>query len=122
MRRASIGYCVAIAMGFFTILLVGSCAGRSSSKTPPADSKVVEYVVVETENGYGYNIYIDGKLSINQPNIPAMQGTSGFDSEADASKIAELAVSKIKQGIMPPTITLEELKAKGIRTDINVSK
>lgn len=115
MRRAFVGYGVAIAVIVFTILLVGGCAGRSSNKTMPTDSKVVEYVVFETEHGYGYKIYIDGKLGINQPNIPALQGTAGFDSEADASKIAELAVSKIKKGIMPPTITLEELEANGIR-------
>ena len=77
-------------------------------------SKVVEYVVVESEKGYGYQIFIDGKLCINQPNIPALPGTAGFETESDARKIAELAVSKIEQGIMPPTITLEELEASGI--------
>ena len=118
MRKAFVGYVVAIAVIVFTILLVEGCAGPSSNKTTPTDSKVVEYVVFETEHGYGYKIYIDGKLSINQPNIPALQGTTGFDSEADASKIAELAVSKIKKGIMPPTISLEELEANGIKTDI----
>lgn len=115
MRKAFVGYVVAIAVIVFTILLVGGCAGPSSNKTTPIDSKVIEYVVFETEHGYGYKIYIDGKLSINQPNIPALQGTAGFESEADASRIAELAVSKIKKGIMPPTITLEELEANGIR-------
>ena len=109
---------MAIAVIVFTILLVEGCAGRSSNKMMSTDSKVIEYVVFETEHGYGYKIYIDGKLSINQPNIPALQGMAGFDSEADASKIAELAVSKIKKGIMPPTISLEELEANGIKTDI----
>lgn len=117
MRRFLIEYSVAIAIGLFTILFVGGCAGRSSNKTISTDeSKAVEYVVFESENGYGYKIYIDGKLTINQPNVPALPGTAGFDSESDACKIAELAVSKIKQGIMPPTITLEELEANGIRT------
>ena len=106
---------MALVIGVFTILFVGGCAGRSSNTTRPIDSKVIEYVVFETKHGYGYKIYIDGKLSINQPNIPALQGTAGFESEADASRIAELAVLKIKKGIMPPTITLEELEANGIR-------
>lgn len=116
MRRVLIEYSVAIAIGLFTILFIAGCAGRSSNQTTSTYSKAVEYVVFESENGYGYKIYIDGKLSINQPNVPALPGTAGFDSEADACKIAELAVSKIKQGIMPPTITLEELEANGIRT------
>jgi len=116
MKRVSAGYCMAIAILVCAILFVAGCAGRLSDKPMPTDSKKVEYVVVETENGYGYQIYIDGKLSINQPNIPALPGTVGFEREADACKIAELAVSKIKQGIMPPTITLEELEANGIRT------
>ena len=117
-RRDFVGYSVAIVVFALTLLLFEGCAERSSNKTTPTDSKAVEYVVVETENGYGYRIYIDGKLSINQPNIPALQGTAGFDNEADASKIAELAVSKIKQGIMPPTITVEELEANGIKIGV----
>ena len=116
MRRFLIEYSVARAIGLFTILFVAGCAGRSSNQTTTTDSKEVEYVIFESENGYGYKIYIDGKLSINQPNIPALPGTAGFDSKADACKIAELAVSKIKQGIMPPTITRKELEANGILT------
>lgn len=118
MRRVFIEYSVAIAIGLIIVLFIAGCAGRSSNRTTSTDSKAVEYVVFESENGYGYKIYIDGKLSINQPIVPALPGTAGFDSEADASKIAELAVSKIKKGIMPPTISLEELESNGIKTDI----
>ena len=111
MKKAFIEYCIVIA---FAVLLLSGCAGHTSNKPNATVSKAVEYSVFETENGYGYKIFVDGKLCINQPNIPALPGTAGFDSEADARKIAELAVSKIKQGIMPPTITLDELKANGI--------
>lgn len=118
MTRTSVRYLGAIMAVVFVILLMVGCAGRSSNKATATESKAVEYIVVETENGYGYKIFLDGKLYINQPNIPGLPGTAGFDDEASARRIAELAVSKIKQGIMLPTISLEELEANGIKTGI----
>ncbi len=96
-----------------TFFLVG-CEGRSTNHTSQNASKPVNYEIVETEDGYGYKIFVDGKLYISQPSIPGLSETAGFESEADARKIAELAVSKIKQGIMPPSITFEDLKTNGI--------
>lgn len=77
-------------------------------------SSNVRYEITNSENGYGYKIYMDENLYISQPSIPGLSGTAGFQSEADAHKIAELAVAKINQGIMPPTITFEELETNGI--------
>lgn len=90
------------------------CAHHSGKETKQVASSQVTYEIVLNENGYGYKIFVDEKLYISQPNIPAMSGTAGFQSEADARKIAELAVSKIKQGILPPTITVEEIMDCGV--------
>lgn len=64
-----------------------------------------------TENGFGYKIYIDGQLYVDQPTIPAVAGNESFETKADAEKVANLAISKIRQGIIPPTISIEELKS-----------
>ena len=79
----------------------------------------MRYEITNSENGYGYKIYVDGNLYISQPSIPGLSGTAGFQSEADTRKIAELVVSKIKQGILPPTITIQEIMDSGINVSIS---
>lgn len=48
---------------------------------------------------------------VYQPHIPGISGNEGFKSKEDAEKVAKLVVSKIRRNIIPPTVTLEELKA-----------
>ncbi len=59
---------------------------------------------------YGYYIYIDGQVVIEQTTIPAIPGKNGFVTKEDAQKVADLAIAKIRKGNMPPTFTVEELK------------
>lgn len=113
MKKAFSISCGIVASLVFGLFLVG-CANHTKSETKPAVSPNVRYEITVSENGYGYKIYMDENLYISQPSIPGLSGTAGFQSEADAHKIAELAVSKIKQGILPPTITTEEIKDSGI--------
>ena len=83
--------------------------------TPLASDSISETTVYTTEAffteeiGWGYKIFKDGKQYINQPHIPAISGVKGFESEEDALKTADLARYKIENGIVPPTITIEEL-------------
>jgi hypothetical protein len=68
------------------------------------------YFVIKADSStYGYSIYANGSLYIQQNTIPGIAGTKGFTSAASAATIAQLAISKIKQGEMPPTITPQEL-------------
>lgn len=67
------------------------------------------------EKGFGYYIFADGRLLIDQQHIPAVSGRQYFVSEAEARRTAELAIKKMRQGEMPPTISVEELKALKIR-------
>ncbi len=68
----------------------------------------------EGDAGWGYDVSIDGKLYVHQPNIPAVGGNKGFKSEADARATGNLAIEKIREGVIPPTISVEELKAIGV--------
>ena len=78
----------------------------------------IEYFIINVpENQFGYYIMIDGKMYIEQKSIPAVQGNNGFATKADAEKIAKLAIEKIRQGEMPPTISIEELKEQGVITN-----
>ena len=39
-----------------------------------------------------------------------MPGNEGFKTKADAEKVAQLVITKIKKGEMPPTVSVEEMK------------
>ena len=78
----------------------------AQSKTPSAYS----FKIIGTTGNFGYQILdATGKMVINQPNIPAIQGIKGFSSENDARKAAEFVIQKIDNGHFPPTFTVAEL-------------
>ena len=64
--------------------------------------------------GWGYKILMNGEPYINQPHIPAVSGNKGFESEEKAAITADFAVLKIKNGFMPPTLSIEELDSLGV--------
>ena len=75
-----------------------------------ANSNFSYKIIPSAEQTFGYDILADQKLMIHQPTIPGMPGNKGFKSEAAAQKIAELVIGKIKNGEMPPTVSVEEVK------------
>jgi hypothetical protein len=69
-----------------------------------------QYFVIKADsNTYGYRIYADGNLYIEQRSIPSLTGNMGFPDTASAARIARLVIQKIKQGESPPSITPNEL-------------
>ena len=64
--------------------------------------------------GWGYKILMDNKPYINQPHIPAITGNKGFSDEEKAQITADFAINKIKNGLMPPTISEDELDSLGV--------
>lgn len=65
-------------------------------------------------NTFGYDIFVDGKLMVHQPTIPGVSGNDGFKKKADAEKVAQLVITKIRDGIMPPTVTRQEMEKLGV--------
>jgi hypothetical protein len=63
----------------------------------------------ETGGGFGYDLLSGGTTLIHQPHIPAINGMKGFATREDAEKVAGLMLYKVKNGIMPPTISIEEM-------------
>lgn len=95
---------------------------RDTTKPPPnpyLNSKI-EYKIFSNDttadaslHGFGYNIFIDGKLYVHQPHIPAVSGNNGFASAGNAEKAAAFIVYKIKNNILPPSVTQHELDSVG---------
>jgi hypothetical protein len=71
----------------------------------------LNYKIIPGEhNGFGYDIYSNGRLTIHQATIPAVAGNNGFKTKDKAERVAKLVIEKIKKGEMPPTLSIEEMK------------
>jgi hypothetical protein len=79
--------------------------------TQSKKTNVTSTTIKAADNTWGYDIYIDNKKVIHQPNIPGVSSNKGFATEKNASKAAKLIVSKIKYGQIPPTVSIEKLHA-----------
>lgn len=91
---------------------------QASAELPRTDSTLSLTVSVYENNsasGWGFDILNDGKPMIHQPHIPAVSGLKGFESREQAEAAGRLMMDKIKNGIMPPTISVDELDSMGIR-------
>ena len=113
------------------IILFISCTNRDSAKEDntviqqsvankdvSADTNVkLEVKTYQNDNtikGWGYDVYADGVLYIHQPHIPAVPGNKGFQSAQQAETAGNFAVYKIRNNIMPPTISVKELDSLGV--------
>lgn len=86
-------------------------AGKTTKTTPSNYS----YVTIYSDSiGWGYDIMEGSVRRIHQPHIPAVQGNQGFKSGADAAKVAEKIIEKLDNGIMPPTISVDEMRDLGV--------
>lgn len=71
--------------------------------------------VIDAPNGtFGYEILADGKLFVRQIIVPGRQGQNGCATSAQADDLAALVISKIQSGIVPPTVSAEELRSLGL--------
>jgi len=92
-------------------------AQKDTSTASHAEVKVFSNDTVKNSglSGFGYDIYVNNRLAIHQPNIPAVNGNMGFKTKEDAQKAGELAAYKISNNIMPPAVSVQELDSLGIR-------
>lgn len=99
-------------MASLLIALSGSIPALAQKTTVTGEQQTTYTYKIITlpDKTYGYDVFANGKLLVHQANIPAMPGNSGFATKKDATKVAELVIRKLKDGIMPPTITVEELR------------
>jgi hypothetical protein len=104
-----------------TVLLLMTLSSNGQEATPfpsATEHRAAEltYRIIDAPNGtFGYDILSDGRLFVHQTNLPGMPGNEGCATREQAEQLAQLVISKIRKGEMPPTVTAEELKALSIR-------
>ena len=75
-----------------------------------ANTKLTYKIINAPEQTYCYDVYTDDRLMIHQTSAPGLPGNKGFRTKADAEKVAKLVINKIKNGELPPTVSVEEMK------------
>lgn len=81
----------------------------ASSATPNFSSQFFLVDSLNPKSGFGYNILIDGDLFIHQNSIPSLPGNTAFPSQEKAELVANLVIHKLKNNIMPPSVSKQEL-------------
>lgn len=81
----------------------------SQPQENPYKDAIIEVKAFKDSLGWGYDIFINKSQYVHQPHIPAIPGNRGFSSEANAKKAGEFVAYKIRNNIMPPSVTPQEL-------------
>ena len=103
----------------------GSNATRELSQTANAPvetailnaqtSKILTLKVIDAPNKtFGYEILVDDKALIHQTSIPAVAGIEGFKTAAQAAKVAQFLIEKMRKNDALPAISPDELKQLGV--------
>ena len=87
-----------------------SSAARFPEANAYANTKLTYKIIDAPKHTYGYDVFADGRLMIHQPSAPPLPSNEGFKTKEDATKVAQLAIDKIRKGEMPPTISIDEMK------------
>jgi len=119
---------------YFIFILLASCSSQSDkaeqstlqnnnapqTEAPSATPNFVSQIfLVDSLNpklGFGYNILVDGALFIRQNSIPSLPGNTAFPSLEKAEIVANLVINKLKNNIMPPSVSKQELDSLKILT------
>lgn len=87
---------------------------EQTTVSPYKNANISFELIASEGNTWGYKIFLEGSPLIIQPNKPGLPGNAGFETKEQAIKVAELVISKIRNGEMPPTVTIDELKGLGV--------
>ncbi len=102
---------------FFLIALISACNTKQDNEEKFSDMDTVKTKVFRVDSGWGYDIYINSKIFIHQPLIPAVQGRFVFRTADDARKTAAFVVQKLLKNEGLPAVTVEELDSLGVLYD-----
>ena len=84
------------------------------SMTASSDADITPKTFQKEDGSWGYQIFMNGNLYINQYTIPGVSGTRGFVNEAKASVAGNFVIAKIKTKAGKPTVSVKELDSLGV--------
>ncbi len=108
----------------FAFLIVCSLAiGQNKTKkvlkksgTKTESKSNFSFAIIAAEgNTFGYDILDNSRPLVHQPSKPGLPGNRGFNTKAEAEKVAKLVIYKIQHNQMPPTVTTHEMDSLKVK-------
>ena len=87
---------------------------REKQNNPYANAEISIKIIPSANSTFGYDILLYGRPLVHQSNIPGLPGNEGFSTKEGAQTVAEFVVKKIRNKVMPPTVTIEDLNNMGV--------
>jgi hypothetical protein len=87
-----------------------SSVGNRNENHAIEQSDSIRINTFQVNDGYGYEIYLNNTKVVYQPTIPVIEGNTNFPTKDFAFETALLVSSKIRKGIIPPSISSEEIE------------
>ena len=84
--------------------------GNRSENHAIDQSDSIHINTFQVNDGYGYEIFLNNTKVVYQPTIPVIEGNTNFPTKELAFETALLVSSKIRNGIIPPSITSGEME------------
>lgn len=96
-----------MACGLLCILFTGC---RQQPQPNHNGEAFIQLIPVKVNTGWGYEIYIDGKLYIRQEYIPVISGRHAFATKQNAISAGKLVFKKLQAGKIP-MLTVNDLRS-----------
>lgn len=94
-----------------SLLMLTACGNKKQNQEKTKPKIEISAFKLESKEGYGYEIKVNGGFTIRQEYIPAVEGMIPFKTEKDALKVADMVKEKIEKN-QSPTLTKEEIEKK----------
>lgn len=69
---------------------------------------------LQTNTGWGYEVFAGKKLYIKQDKIPVLEGNQGFKTREQALHAGQIVINKLKKG-QAPALDSNDLKKVGVQ-------
>jgi hypothetical protein len=125
--RSDVALAVRLALSVLLMIFMLACHTGTSltSSTPPvqeirqqenpyANAEIATGIIPSANNTFGYDILLNGRPLVHQPNMPGLPGNEGFTTLEKAQIVADFVVRKIRNNEMPPAVTIENLHTLGV--------
>jgi len=86
-------------IAIISILSLLGCKTKTSSSHE--GEVFVNIKTIRVPGGWGYQLYVDTTLYIDQPFIPVISGHQPFATEEDAKKVAHLVLDRVSKQETP---------------------
>ena len=96
-----------------TILNYSACKKTEENPSQPEVTYAVKTFQADSE-GWGYDIYASDKLFIHQQYVPVISGNQSFRNESDALRTANLVIRKLREHVIPPTLSSQEIDSLNV--------